>query len=127
MTTLSLFDPAPDAVEAPVYKPRFVASTSRKAYDELRPTLKGRELFVVGELLAYEREHGTEPTSYELIVFAQARWPDHRIDANTVRPRLANLSHARDRHGKAKRVLVEKVEKRTCAVTGKTAWTWRVC
>jgi hypothetical protein len=123
---LTLFDLPPDSVSEPVYKPRFIASTSRKAYDELKPTLKGRELFVIGELLAYERERKSQPTAYELIVFAQGRWPDHRIDANTVRPRLANMSQARDRHGKAKRVLVEKVEKRTCAVTGKTAWTWRV-
>lgn len=103
--------------ETTAVKPRFVASTSRKAYDELKPTLKGRELFVLAELRAYEREHGTQPTAYELIVFTQQRWPDHRIDANSVRPRLTQLYKVRR--------LIEKDAKRACRVTGKTAWTWR--
>jgi hypothetical protein len=98
--------------------PRFVASTSRKAYDELKPTLAGRELFVLAELRAYERERNQQPTSYELVAFAQSRWPDHAIDLNTVRPRLTGLLKTRK--------LIVKDEKRPCSVTGKTAWTWRV-
>jgi hypothetical protein len=114
MTQPTFFEPIPSRAESP----RFVASTSRKAYDELKPTLQGRELFVLAELRAYEREHQTQPTSYELVKYAQGRWPDHAIDLNTVRPRLTAL--------KNERKLIDKSAKRTCAVTGKTAWTWRV-
>jgi hypothetical protein len=110
----TFFEPVPDRAESP----RFVASTSRKAYDELKPTLQGRELFVLAELRAYEREHGTQPTSYELVRFAQRNWPGENIDLNTVRPRLTALLNERK--------LIVKDSKRTCAVTGKTAWTWAV-
>lgn len=117
---LTLFDLPPDSVESPTYRKarRFVASTSFKAYDEIKPTLNGRENFVLAELRAYEREHGSQPTSYELVVFAHGRWPDHGIDLNTVRPRLTALYKERK--------LIVKDAKRSCAVTGKTAWTWRV-
>jgi hypothetical protein len=114
MTQPSFFAPVPDRAESP----RFVAVTSRKAYDELKPSLPGRELFVLAELRAYEREHQTQPTAYELVRFAQGRWPDHGIDLNTVRPRITKLYKTRR--------LIEKTPKRGCAVTGKTAWTWRV-
>ncbi len=122
---LPLFDTAP--VSQPPVRPvrRFVASTSRKAYDELQPSLSGREAFVLQELRAYERLSAA-PTAYELIEFARGRWPERRIDVNTIRPRLTALAKAVDERGHAKRVYVAKVEKRACAVTGQTAWTWRV-
>lgn len=114
---LPLFDTAAQT-PSPAPRPRFVASTSRKAYDEIKPSLQGRELFVLAELRAYEREHQTQPTAYELVKFAQERWPDQPIDLNTVRPRLTALFKERR--------LILKHAKKSCSVTGKTAWTWRV-
>lgn len=89
---------------------------SRKAYAEILPTLPARESFVVTELLDYEQRYQSLPTAYELVCHAQQRWPDALIDVNTIRPHLTRL----------KNVAVEKVAQRECAVTGKTAWTWRV-
>lgn len=121
---LPLFDLSPSVEPSQPSRRRFVASTSRKAYDQLKLSLKGRELFVLAELRAYEKKHGTQPTAYELIEFAKKNWPDLRIDPNSVRPRLCALLNAkRDRSDG--RTYVQKVEKRTCTVTGKTAWTWR--
>lgn len=123
---LPLFDvPSTVPALAPPPRPRFVATTSRTAYEELRPKLPAREAFVLEGLRAYERTRGHQPTAYELIEFLTASLPGKRIDANTVRPRLTALANEK-RTRKDGRTYVVKVARRRCRVTEKTAWTWRV-
>ena len=133
---LPLFDaPLLTSTPPPAPRPRrrFVATTSRKAYDELRPKLPARETFVLDGLRAYEREQHDQPTAYELIEFLKGKHPAARIDANTVRPRLTTMAKTFDgpnwtpvEQRIAKRAVVAKVAQRQCTVTKKQAWTWRV-
>ena len=131
---LPLFDaPVVTPPAPPRTRRRFVAKTSRKAYDELRPKLPAREAFVLEGLRAYEREQRAAPTAYELIEFLKTKHPAARIDANTVRPRLTTMAKTFEGPNWTpvelrvpKRAHVAKVEQRQCTVTNKQAWTWRV-
>ena len=104
-TQESLFDrqtPAPKAVR----------DTSREAYREVLPEVKGRQLEVLRGLDSYLTYHDGEPTSSELMRYVGV------TDPNSVRPRLTELLELR---------YAEASENpRKCGVTGKKAHTWRV-
>lgn len=100
----------------PEPQPKRVQSTSIAAYREIAGTLPAREALVRLRLQGYVALHHAAPTGYELLQFMRVF--DPALDLNSVRPRLTALE--------AKR-LIQKGEKRRCAITGKTAFTWRLC
>lgn len=87
-----------------------VADTSLEAFRALVPFLSKREAEVVDGLRDFGR---TQPTAYELFQWLRGRGA--AFDLNSVRPRLTALSD---------RGVVTRGPKRTCAITGKTAYTW---
>lgn len=93
-----------------------VTETSIQAYREIAPSLPKREAAVLNAMQWHSYYAGFAfPTAYEL--FEQMRRRGLATDLNSVRPRLTALEQ---------RGLIEKGEKRTCTVTGKTAFTWVV-
>jgi hypothetical protein len=113
VTTPSLFDvPVPR-------RHRRVRDTSIQQYAVARERLKGRQADVLRWLAAWWNAKQTSPTSAEL---AQAMVRPDPVQAFTdvllfTRRGLSDLQT----HG-----LVETVEKRVCAVTGRMCHTWRV-
>jgi hypothetical protein len=126
MAGLPLFD-VPNLVPQRPQRPalRFVATTSRTAYEQLKPKLPTREAFVLSELRTYELERRDHPTAYELFQFADQRHPQLGLDLNDIRPRLTDLANEKGKR-KDGRTYVQKVARRRCAVNATTAWTWRV-
>jgi hypothetical protein len=93
------------------------ASTAIAVYHEsIEPTLQARQVFVREQLVQFIQQVGLHPTALELLRFIASQHPQHRFDANSVRPRLTEM-HAQG--------WVEHSGKRTCAVTGKLVLTWR--
>jgi hypothetical protein len=90
-----------------------VDGASRDAYSDLAPTLGEKQRRVLRALDAHIRLEGTKPTAYELLRFMQ-RWVP-ALDLNDVRPRLTELKEQE---------LVEKVGRRDCKVTQKSANEW---
>ena len=91
--------------------PKRVADTSIQVYREVVcPTKETRQRRVLIALANY-----SNCTAYEL--FAWMKRAGTANDLNDVRPRLTEL-------WKAKRI--ERGEKRRCAVTGHTAYCWRL-
>jgi len=90
-----------------------VRTTSAEAYRDLQPSLQRREQIVLDALKAWT---GPSPTSYELTQALQER--GQAFDLNSVRPRLCSLQD---------KALVRTGDKRRCAVSGKTVYTWEVC
>lgn len=89
-----------------------VRTTSAAVYRDLQPSLQRREQIVLDALTAWQ---GPRPTSYELTRWLQA---DHlAFDVNSCRPRISAL---------VDKGLLEPGPKRSCRVTGKTAFTWIV-
>ncbi len=89
-----------------------VRDTSAECYRELQLTLSRREQAVLDAL---ERWQGDPPTGYEL---TEALKQVHAaFDVNSCRPRLTALFD---------KGLVDRVTKRRCRITGRTAYTWRV-
>lgn len=87
-----------------------VRDTSALALADLQPSLGHREQIVMDALRAWV---GEPPTSYELTKYLLKR--NQAFDLNSTRPRLSNLLD---------KGLVETRDKRTCAVTGRTSYTW---
>src|SRR4051812_12238639 len=85
--------------------------TSRAAYDAIRSTLTAREQAVWDALARCT----VAPTAYEL--FAQMQQAGTAKDLNDCRPRISEMYE---------RGCVERIGKRPCTVTGRTAYTWRV-
>lgn len=88
-----------------------VTDTSRAAFDGLQDTLPRREQLVWDALARCDRA----PTSYELT--ERMRLDGNAFDVNSCRPRLTKL------HEKG---CIRRLGKRTCAVTGRTSYTWQV-
>lgn len=93
------------------FTPKQVAETSIAAYREIAPTLQLREQQVL-DMLATCVE---PPTGYEL--FDRLKRAGIVFDLNSVRPRLTSLFD---------KGRIAKAGKRTCRVTGKTVFTWRL-
>jgi hypothetical protein len=90
--------------------------TSRQVYRELRESLEGREGQVLRLLAWHWNERQTSPTALELLKWAREKG-ESLFDVNSIRPRLRALFE---------RGAVAPRAKRTCAVSGKTVWTWAV-
>src|SRR4051794_21074465 len=91
-----------------------VAETSRAAFAEIAATRHSRGLEVLETLRRFHRQHGIDPTAYELLAWAQVDHP--AWDLNSIRPRLTEMKDA----GR-----VETGGKRRCAITHKQVYTWR--
>jgi hypothetical protein len=103
---------------------RRVRDTSIQQYAEARDRLKGRQADVLRWLAHWWNAKQTSPTSAELVAWLGREDRDGSIIS---RDRTADLLYVRrglsdlQTHG-----LVETVEKRICAVTGRMCRTWRV-
>lgn len=93
----------------------FTADTSRDALVTVRHDRIRREAQVLDGLQRYRRDHGCDPTAYELLRFLQIDNPT--LDLNSARPRLTELE-ADHR--------VAKGEKRRCTITGRRVYSWAV-
>lgn len=93
-----------------------IADTSIETYrDHVVPTLAAREQKVLDGLTRYLATHKQAPTAYELYEWMQAQ--GEAFDLNSVRPRINGLWH---------KGRIQQGAKRTCAVTGRTAYTWEL-
>lgn len=113
-----LVNPAPDADAAATFArqpaPAPTSHTaSLEAYLFIAGTLPEREETVLVYLHRYLEVYRKAPTAYEL--FELMKGEHHAKDLNDVRPRLTAL------HTKAH---VTRGDKRLCAVTHKSAYTW---
>jgi hypothetical protein len=91
------------------FTPKRIADTSLAVYREIAPSLPRREQQVIDVL----RTLPEPPTSYELFCVMHAK--GLATDLNAVRPRLTELCD---------RGRLRKGDKRACAITGKTAYTY---
>lgn len=94
-----------------VHPPKQMADTSLQVYREIAADLSRREEAVLSAL----RRCLTPPTAYEL--FEQMHARHEAVDLNSVRPRLTALLQKRR---------VRRGERRTCHVTGRSAYTWEL-
>ena len=98
--------------------------TARQVYREIRDQakrrkaagLETREEQILRLVAAHWNATQTSPTALELLAWARSRG-ELLFDVNSVRPRITALFACG---------LIDKVAKRRCAVSGKTAWTWSV-
>ncbi len=91
------------------------ADTSVAALAVVHQDRATREALVLDGLRRYRQAQRYDPTAYELLRFLQVENP--ALDLNAVRPRLTELEDAKR---------VTKGDKRRCAVTCKTVYTWAV-
>ena len=83
-----------------------IVDTTLEAWQEVKKTLRPRQQFVYEGIL-YRKVH---PTAAEL-----ARYLN--LPVRSVAPRITELS---------KKGIIIRHDRRRCAVTGGSAWTWRV-